>query len=96
MTAAPTGAGLERRVVMLPPSSADGTVALKVLAAAGMETALCTTTAELCATAAAGAAVLVLAEEALVGTDFAERVRLSRPTADLVGRPAHRADHAPP
>jgi hypothetical protein len=55
---------------MLPSSNADGAVALQVLAAAGMEAALCVTAEELCATAEAGAAVLVLAEEALVRTDF--------------------------
>jgi two-component sensor histidine kinase len=70
MTAAAASAPLERRVVMLPPSSADGAVAHQVLVAAGMETALCTTAAGFCATALAGVAVLVLAEEALVGADF--------------------------
>jgi two-component sensor histidine kinase len=70
MTSAPATAELERRVVILPSSSADGAVASQVLAAAGMETARCATTEDLCVTAAAGAAVLVLAEEALVGTGF--------------------------
>ena len=71
MTAVPAGAALERRVIMLPPSSADGAVARQVLVAAGIETALCATAETFCATAEAGGAVLVLAEEALVGTDFA-------------------------
>ena len=66
MTAAPTRAELEQRVVMLPPSKADGAVAFQVLAAAGLTIALCASAEELCATAEAGAAVLVLAEEALV------------------------------
>jgi two-component sensor histidine kinase len=70
MTGAPTRAALERRIVLLPPSAADGAIACQVLAAAGMATALCTNTAELCATAAAGAGVLVVAEQALVGADF--------------------------
>lgn len=70
MSSASALAALERRVVMLPSSSADGAVAVQVLAAAGIETALCSTVAEFCATAHAGVAVLVLAEEALVGADF--------------------------
>jgi two-component sensor histidine kinase len=70
MIAAPSRLELEWRVVMLPSSDADGAVASRVLAAAGMEAALCATAEELCATAEAGAAVLVLAEEALVGTGF--------------------------
>jgi two-component sensor histidine kinase len=70
MTSAPTTAELERRVVILPSSSADGAVASQVLAAAGMEITRCVTMEDLCATAEAGAAVLVLAEEALAGTGF--------------------------
>ena len=46
MTAVSAGVALERRVVMLPPSSADGAVALQVLMAAGIETALCSTAAD--------------------------------------------------
>ena len=71
MTAVPAGAALEQRVIMLPPSSADGAVARQVLVAAGIETALCSTAQTFCATAQAGGAVLVLAEEALKGMDFA-------------------------
>jgi two-component sensor histidine kinase len=70
MTGAPIRAELERRVAMLPPSEADGVVAAQVLDAAGIQIALCATAEELCATAAVGAAALVLAEESLVGTDF--------------------------
>jgi two-component sensor histidine kinase len=74
---APTRAELERRVVMLPPSSADGAVASQVLAAAGMPAALCASAEELCATAEAGAAVLVLDEDALAAShclsDFLDR-----------------------
>ena len=66
----PGATDLERRVVILPPSAADGAVALQVLTAAAVEAALCATPQELCATAEAGAAVLVLAEEALVGAGF--------------------------
>ena len=96
MTSAPGATELERRVVILPPSAADGAVALQVLRAAAVEAALCATTQELCATAEAGAAVLVLAEEALVGAGLPVPVRLPRATAGLVGHPAGRADHAPP
>jgi len=42
---------------------------LQMLAGAGMTATLCASVAELCATAEAGAAVLVLTEEALVGRD---------------------------
>jgi two-component sensor histidine kinase len=69
MTAAPTCAELEQRVLMLPPSKADGAVAFQMLAAAGLTIVLCASAEELCATAKAGAAVLVLAEETLVSKD---------------------------
>lgn len=70
MTSAAAKAEAEGRVLMLPPSAADGAVALQVLRAAAMDAALCLTTKSLCATAEGGAAVLVLAEEALVGSGF--------------------------
>ncbi len=72
-----TPAELERRVVMLPTSSVDGVVASQVLAAGGIAAELCLTAPELCATAAAGAAVVLLDEDALAGTqclwDFLDR-----------------------
>jgi hypothetical protein len=84
MIVASDPAELERRVVLLPSSKADGAVAVQVLAAAGLATALCASAEELCAVAQAGAGVLVLTEDALAGKDcVADFLDREPPWSDL-------------
>jgi two-component sensor histidine kinase len=84
MTAAvppmPSATAPERRVALLLPTDADGVVASQVLSRAGIVAAAPSTSVEqLCHVAEAGAAALLLAEEALAGpgigclTGFLER-----------------------
>ncbi|MFO1067893.1 MAG: sensor histidine kinase [Geminicoccaceae bacterium] len=75
MTAA-VAADSERRIIVLPPTAADGQVAARVLTAAGMAAILCRTVGQLRREAEAGAAVLILAAEVLDDPRFAELAEL--------------------
>ena len=67
-TTAPTQA--ERQVLILMPSPADGAAVRRVLADVAIQAVPCATGRELCAAAAAGIGVLVLAEEVLLDAGF--------------------------
>lgn len=69
---APVVGEIERRVIILVASPADGLVVSRVLAAAGMAMVLCRSMTQLRAEAMAGAAVVMLAAEALVDPGFRE------------------------
>src|SRR5580692_8818221 len=57
---------IETRVVVLPPTGADGLAMGKVFDACRIVFTLCKTSPELCATQRAGAGTLILSEEALL------------------------------
>ena len=57
---------IETRVLILPPTGADGLAMGKVFDACRIAFALCKTSPELCATQRAGAGTLILSEEALL------------------------------
>jgi PAS domain S-box-containing protein len=61
-----TASAIETRVLVLPPTGADGLAMGKVFDACHIAFTLCKTSLELCATQRAGAGTLILSEEALL------------------------------
>src|SRR3979411_1907048 len=57
---------METRVLILPPTSADGLAMGKLFSACHIAFATCKTSLELCATQRAGAGTLIVSEEALL------------------------------
>ncbi|MFO1038024.1 MAG: sensor histidine kinase [Geminicoccaceae bacterium] len=70
MSPVAVGTSVEHRVLILPPSTVDGNVAVQVLTDVGIMAALCADEVQLRAEANAGAAVLMMTEEAVAGPSF--------------------------
>jgi hypothetical protein len=75
-----TASAIETRVLVLPPTGADGLAMGKVFDACHIAFTLCKTSLELCATQRAGAGTLILSEEALLAD-------LSELLACIAGQP---------
>ena len=58
--------GMETRVLILPPTGADGLAMGKLFGACHLAFAICKTSVELCVTGRAGAGTLIVSEEALL------------------------------
>ena len=68
----------EQRVVLLAPTSRDGTAAAKILAAAQLESVVVRSPAEVCDAVREGAGVVVLPEECLLNAETAQIIEWLR------------------